>query len=83
MTESPARKKQDSKSTPMFDRLLEMGENRQLLEQFHAQNWLLHRFNNAAAAHRYAPGDTGYSYSIPYGSMNLPQARVDHSKNVG
>ena len=76
--ESPARKKQDSKSTPMFDRILAMGENRQMLEQFHARNWLLHRFN-AAAAYRNAPGD----YSLPYGSMNLPQAWADKSENVG
>ena len=81
-TESLARKKQDNKSTPMYDRFLTMNENRQLLEQFHARNWLLHCFNSVAGPYQ-ATGVPSYNYAIANDSMNLPQARADHRDNVG
>ena len=80
--ESPVRKKQDSKSTPMYDRLLSMGENQQLLEQMHARNWLLDRFN-AAAGYQQSAVPTSNNYALPYGYMNLPQARADQRENEG
>ena len=78
--ESPAHKKPDTKSTPMYDsRLLAMQENQHFMERMHARNFLLHRFNAVAGY----TDESGYNHTMPYGSMNLPQARADHSENVG
>ena len=66
----------------MFDRFMAMGENSQILEQMHARNWLLHRFNSAAGNHN-PTTTTGNHYTLPYGSMNLPQAQADQNENVG
>ena len=59
---SPACKKQDNKSTPMWDRLLAMGDNRHMLEQMHNRNWLLNRFH----------GTTGYYQPISVPHYNYP-----------
>ena len=79
--ESPARKKPDNKGSPFIDRLMAMGDDRQRMDQLHAQNWLLHRFNGAVA---YTPpmGPPLYHYPMQNDLMNLPQARADQGENV-
>ena len=80
--DSPERKKHDSKSTPMQERLSAIEDEQYTTEQLHTRNWLLHKFN-AATGYTPTVNPYGYAYVAPYGTMTLPQAQAEQPNNVG